>query len=46
MQITALTVLAVLVACRAAAGFDRTQFVASARSQIGVTTGYDGAFPT
>lgn len=31
-------------ASRAVAGFDATQFVATARSQIGVTTQYDGSY--
>ena len=35
---------ALLVASRAVAGFDGTQFVAAARFQIGVTTGYDGTY--
>jgi len=39
-----LVLFALLVVSRAVAGFDATQFVASARSQIGVTTGYDGAY--
>lgn len=44
MKTMTFTVLALLVTGRALAGFDATQLVASARSQIGVTTQYDGAY--
>ncbi len=44
MKTMMLTFLVLLVAKCAAAGFDTTQVVASARSQIGVTTGYDGSY--
>lgn len=44
MKTLTLTVYALLAASSAIAGFDATQFVASARAQIGVTTGYDGAY--
>jgi uncharacterized protein YijF (DUF1287 family) len=44
MKTVMLTVLGLLLVSRTVTGFDTTQFVASARSQIGVTTGYDGTY--
>jgi hypothetical protein len=44
MKTIMLAFLVLLAASCAVAGFDPTQFVASARSQIGVTSGYDGSY--